>query len=113
MKIFYSILIFSLFFSANIQAQEIEPKEVDKPVTESFGSGSMLDNQTTDVYDKKTLEFIIQHKFGSIDNGIKDLYGIYAAGANIRLALNYVVIDNVQVGYGITKMNMHHDFNVK
>jgi len=87
-------------------------QEEDRPVN-AFNSGTLIDAQTTVIPDAKTLEFVIQHKFGSMDNGKSDLWGIYAPGANVRLALNYVVAKNVQLGAGITKNNMYSDLNAK
>jgi hypothetical protein len=78
-----------------------------------FQSGILIDAQTTYIPDARTLEFIIQHKFGSLENGKSDLWGIYAPGSNVRLALNYVPVKNFQFGAGITKKNMYSDFNAK
>lgn len=86
--------------------------EEAQPVT-AFESGILIDAQTSFVPDARTLEFIIQHKFGTMENGKSDLWGIYAPGANVRLALNYVPYKNVQIGAGITKKNMYSDFNAK
>lgn len=94
-------------------AQDEETKEKDKPVTSTFESGYLIDNQTVFIPDVKTLEYAIQHKFGSMDNGKSDLWGIYSPGANIRLGLNYVPVKNLQIGIGATKKNMYTDFNAK
>lgn len=87
--------------------------EKDLPVSEPFLSGILVDNQTTFIPVKKTFEFMIQHKFGNMDNGIKDVFGIYAPGAFIRTGINYVPIKNMQVGYGLHLVNMYSDFSVK
>lgn len=87
--------------------------EKDRPVRNPFESGLLIDNQTTVISVPKTLEFDIQHKFGKIDNGFSDLFGLYAAGTNIRLALSYVPVKNLQLGYGLTRTNMYSDFSVK
>ena len=73
-----------------------------KPVKNTFGSVWLIDNQTVMVPIKGTLEFDIQHRFGTIDNGKKDLWGFFAP-SNIRLGLNYEPINNLFVGAGITK----------
>jgi len=82
------------------------------PVT-AFESNYIVDDQTTLVFDKKTLGFAIQHKFATIENGVTDLWGIYGAGTNIRLGLDYVPFKNFQIGAGVTKNNMYTDFNAK
>jgi len=107
--ILFLILFASIIFNTFAQ----ETKEKDKPVSATFESGYLIDNQTVIVPDVKTLEYAIQHKFGSMDNGKSDLWGIYSPGANIRLGLNYVPIKNVQLGIGATKKYMYTDFNAK
>ena len=113
MKKFLFILVAVLLTGLVTFAQEDEVKEKDKPVTEPLGSGLLIDNQTIFIPQAKTLEFVIQHRFGTMSNGIKDVWGIYNPGANIRLGLNYVVINKLQVGYGLTMLNMTSDFSVK
>ncbi|MBT3385912.1 MAG: hypothetical protein HN778_20555 [Prolixibacteraceae bacterium] len=109
-------VLFIILFVLGLQtvfAQEEETKEKDKPVRSPFESGYLIDNQTTLVPVEGTLEYVIQHKFGTMSNGMTDLYGIYSPGANIRLGLNYVPIKNVQVGIGATKKNKYTDLNAK
>jgi len=109
MKKYILILIILGVTCFNTFAQD----EEDQPVSNPFESGILIDQQTSVIPDVKTLEFIIQHKFGAMDKGISDLWGIYSPGANVRLALNYVPINNLQIGAGITKKNMYTDLNAK
>lgn len=83
-----------------------------KPVKNTFPSVWIIDNQTVMVPIKKTLEMDFQHRFGVMKNGYQDMYGLFAP-ANIRLAANYVPIDRLSVGIGITKSNLTWDANVK
>jgi hypothetical protein len=82
------------------------------PVT-TFESNFMVDDQTTVVYDKKSLDFAIQHKFATMNEGISNLWGIYGAAQNIRLAMDYVPIKNLQIGAGISKRYMMTDISAK
>jgi len=82
------------------------------PVT-TFESNFLVDDQTTVVFDKKTLGFAIQHKFATMDEGISNLWGIYGAATNIRLALDYVPVKNLQIGAGISKTHMITDVSAK
>ncbi len=114
-----SILIFlAMIISFGViiaqEEQEKPKKKKDRPVTEMFGSGILIDEQTSVIPNKKTLELLIQHRFGLIkNNGASDLWGIYAPSANTRMGLNYTITDNLLVGYGITRKNMYSDFQVK
>lgn len=120
MKHILSTILGLLIFTFAIAQDETAPevKEKDKPVRAPFESGLLIDNQTSYIPYPNTLEFVIQHKFGTFEDGKTDLWGIYAPAANIRLGMNYVVYQNVQVGYGISKgsitnSGMIHDFNAK
>lgn len=105
-KIILILLILGITIPATFAQDE------DQKVN-AFNSGTMIDAQTTVIPDARTLEFVIQHKFGSMEKGKSDLWGIYAPGANVRLGLNYVIAKNFQIGAGITKNNMYSDFNAK
>ena len=109
------IFILSICFYSSSLAQETEQpaKKVDKPVRSPFESSMLIDNQTNIIPVKNTLEMQIQHRFGPMDNGFKDLFGIYAPGANIRIGFNYSIIDRLMIGYGLTKKNMYSDFQAK
>lgn len=103
------ILSFNLAYS---QEEQEKPKVKDKPVIEPFGSGYLIDNQTSQMPAKKTLEMVIQHRFGTVKNGISDFYGIYAS-ANTSMGVNYSILDNLLVGYSLTRTNMYSEFSVK
>ena len=107
--------VFAVILSVSItysQEEQEKPKVKDKPVREPFSNGLLIDNQTCQMAPKKTLEVIMQHRFGTMENGIKDIYGIYAL-ANIRIGFNYSILDNLEVGYGLTRKSMYSDFHVK
>lgn len=112
------ILVLAMLFSFGLviaQEGETAPKKKrERPVKDMFGSSLLMDAQTSVIPDKKTLEMQIQHRFGLLKtNGISDLFGIYAPSANTRMGLNYSILDNLMVGYGITRKNMYSDFQLK
>jgi hypothetical protein len=98
--------------SFSVAAQDENEVKEDKPVRAMFESAYLMDKQSVLVYPEKTLEFVMQHRFGTIDNGLSDFYGLYGV-SNIRLGLTYVPFKNLAVGYGITKDKMYQDFNIK
>lgn len=117
MKKYKNILLFlfACFLAGGLYAQDSAQatavKKV-KPVKNTFGSVWLMDNQTVMVPIKGTLEFDIQHRFGTVDNGSKDLWGLFAP-SNIRLGLAYSPINKLFVGAGITKERMQVDLNAK
>lgn len=78
----------------------------------TFDGNYLIDNQTVMVPIKGTFEFDIQHRFGTVENGIKDLFGLFA-GANMRLGFSYVVKNNFQVGFGASNDRMQVDGSAK
>lgn len=113
-RYFASLLI--LFIAPYISwSQEIEtaPEEtVKKFAKNTFESVWIIDNQTVMVPIQGTLEFDIAHRFGLVNNGIEDLYGLFAP-SNIRFGLSYVPIENLCVGVGLTKERMILDGSIK
>jgi len=106
-----SVVIFTVFTSNFTFAQESTP-EKNVITTGVFNSGTFIENQTTVVLPKHTFECVINHRFGKIGDGFKELFGIYSP-SNIRFALNYGITDKLQVGLGTTKYNKIQDLNYK
>lgn len=110
-----SILFVSLLLvGTNLYAQEEqEEQERDqRPVRSPFESSLLLDNQTVIVPTEGTMQFEIQHRFGTLENGLSDFFGMWAP-SNIRLALGYVPKEDIMIGLGATKFNQFVDLNYK
>ncbi|MBP6827871.1 MAG: hypothetical protein KA165_15015 [Saprospiraceae bacterium] len=97
---------------AQEEAEEAVQVPTDKPVKATFESALIIDNQTVMVPIKNTFEFDIQHRFGTLQNGIEDAFGLYAP-SNIRMGFLYVPINNLSVGLGFTKAKTLVDFSAK
>jgi hypothetical protein len=109
-----SLLMINTVALAQEEATEdtlIEETPKERPVRPAFESGLIFDAATTTLQPSKTLEFILQHRFGYID-GVKDFLGIWG-GSNIRLGLNYSILDNFTIGVGTTKMKRMQDLQLK
>ena len=85
---------------------------VDKPERPAFESTTLIDNQTNVLFDKNTLEVMMQHRFGLVNGGTNDMAGFWAP-SNIRIGLSYAIHDRVTVGFGTTKFDRLQDFNWK
>ena len=91
-------IILLSFISVGSFAQEeatakTEAEEKDFPVNATFESGLLIDAQTVVIPEAKTLEMIIQHKFGTLEKGRTDLWGIYGS-ANIRFPVYAPIFNN-------------------
>lgn len=81
-------------------------------VKNTFDGNFIIDNQTVMVPIKGTFEFDIQHRFGTVEHGWKDLAGLFAS-ANMLLGFSYVPIKDLQVGFGTTNDRMQVNGNLK
>ena len=93
----FTLLVF-IVFTLNAQDEAAQ----DLPVDATFETSVLIDNHTVATPYKGGKEFIIYHRFGTVKNGITDIFGIYAP-SNIKLGFNYGVTDNLMVGVGSTK----------
>ena len=87
--------------SSEAVEQEASIKKL-KPVKNTFQSVWIIDNQTVMVPVKKTLEMDIQHRFGTVDKGYENFWGLFAS-SNIRIGFSYVPINKLNVGIGFVK----------
>jgi Membrane bound beta barrel domain (DUF5777) len=94
-----------------VQTLSIKSRGLQR-VGNTFESVWLIDNQTVLVPLRKTFEFDILHRFGTVNNGYKDFLGLYAP-SNIRIGFSYVPIKNLMVGFGFAKDRLLWDFNAK
>ena len=105
-KIFLTAIIFAFFADANIFAQD-----EDFPVIAPFSGGMLIDTRTNETAYKGSWEFMIQHRFGKIEE-VSDLFGLYAP-SNISLGIDYGITDNIMVGFSTEKNNKLQSFQAK
>lgn len=111
----FALMLLLCINTGSVLAQDSTATDAEKkikPVKNTFGSVWLMDNQTVMVPIKGTLEMDIQHRFGTVDNGRKDLWGIFAP-SNIRIGMSYSPINKLLVGAGITKERTQVDFSAK
>jgi len=114
----YSLLILvvlcggSSLFAQDSTVNEKPAKPEVRLAQNTFESIWLMDNQTVMVPKKGSLEMAIQHRFGTVNKGRKDAFGLFAP-SNIRLGMSYVPINKLNVGVGLTKERMQVDFNAK
>jgi hypothetical protein len=108
-----TVTVFLSLTTLMLSAQDKPATEKDnRPVKEIFGNGLIFDQQTDKTLLPGAFEFVIEHRFGTVTNGIKDLYGIYSS-SNIRLAMNYGVTKYLTIGFGTERFNKLQDLSWK
>jgi len=104
-KIAISIILALITFPAFCQESEDYPVRV-------FETSILVDNQTVATPFKGMLEFEIHHRFGTVNNALDDLFGLWAP-SNIRLGLSYGITGRLMIGVGTAKNYKAQDLAVK
>jgi len=115
MKLFLVAITIMIGFSSGFSQENPEDSKTTKPkespilIKDSFEDIILINNQTSEVLRKHTLQMEIQHRFGSINQGFQedatfDFFGIFGP-SNIRLGFNFGLTDRLMVGIGGTKNN--------
>jgi len=103
LKSLINLLVLLGAINSSVCAQDSTAVAADnRPVKSPFQTYVLVDNQTVVSPYKGSLNLIVYHRFGSMENGVKDLFGIYG-GANTRLGLEYGITDRLMVGIGTTQ----------
>ena len=77
----------------------------DDAVLESFSGTRVLTNHSVELLPKRSLEFIVAHKFGDIagaSGGLQNFYG-FDNLADVRIAFEYGLMDDLDIGIGRDK----------
>jgi hypothetical protein len=115
LRIYVWPLLMGMAVTPPLSAQDATAPEEPKksvPVKNTFGSAWLIDNQTSLVPIKGTLQMDIQHRFGTIENGTEDFFGLFAP-SNIRFGLSYAPVKNLFTGIGLTKERKQIDLTAK
>lgn len=113
----YLVLLLAAIGPVRLVAQDSTekappPHKKKSYVRNTFYGDRIIDNQSVMVPIKGTLGFEIQHRFGTVNNGASDLFGLFA-GANMRLGMSYVPLTNLEIGVGVSNYNMEADGSLK
>jgi hypothetical protein len=94
-----------MMFSVLAFAQEDLMKELESSQTgdvdyafQTFKGTRIVNGHTVETKPKGTLEFIFAHRFGAVNGGLYELFGL--DDAYVRYGLDYGVTDNLSISYG-------------
>lgn len=99
MKQIFGLFLGTLLLGTTANAQE------DNNVTESFSGTRGLCNHSVEMLPKRSLEFIVSHKFGDAagsTGGVNNFFGLDNL-ADVRIAFEYGVLDKLDIGVGRSK----------
>ena len=110
------IVAFAVTINSPLIAQDDLMDLVDEPegkqyTSATFKGSRVILGHSVETKHKKALEFLISHRFGRINSGGHNLYGL--DNANIRLGLEYGITDNLNLGVGRSSYDKSYDAFVK
>ena len=95
----------------DILDEETPENVVEDVVTATFKGTRILNGHSIENRKDKELEFIISHRFGAINLGFDELFGLDQS--NIRIALEYGLSDNLSIGFGRSSFEKTFDSFLK
>ena len=110
------LFIFSInvsLFSQNLDdilAQE-SPKSTNEDVFGTFNGTRILNGHSVETRKKGILEFLIHHRFGTLNSGADELFGLDQS--NIRLGFEYALTNDFTIALGRSSFEKTFDGYVK
>ncbi len=99
------------FFNFSLSAQdllnEIEDETPVQRVKASYKNSKVINAQSLETTNKGNMDFRISHRFGSVNGGIYELFGLDRAF--LRLSFDYGIFDRLQAGIGRSNYEKSYD----
>ena len=96
------VLVFIMLSSFLVKAQDdlLSLLGSDEPmyVTSTFKGKKIVNGQSVEILSKGVLQFQIQHRFGTLNSGFYNLFGL--DNSQIRLGFDYGIKDWMSIGIG-------------
>lgn len=111
-------ILLAVLFSQRIQAQEKDLLELvgeDKPqkeiVKNAFKSIRVINGHSMEFLSPGTMDFRILHRFGQLNQGAKNLFGLDQA--SMRIGFDFGLLQNLMVGVGRSTFKKELDGYIK
>ena len=112
-RIFYILFVICAF---HLYAQDdleslLNPVNENSLVINTFKSTRIINNHSVEIFSPKQLDLRISHRFGRLNSGFYELYGLDQA--KIRIGLEYGLMKNLMIGLGRSSYNKTYDGYIK
>lgn len=114
------ILLLAVFFCFHhsvwaqddlLKMLEDQEEEVTNLTIATFKTTRLVSGHSVETNSEGVLQFLIGHRFGRLNSGWRDLYGI--DNATIRLGFEYGLTDNINIGIGRSSFEKTYDATFK
>ena len=107
------LMLTSYTYAQDDLLSQLQSEESNKPkkIEATFKGTRIINGHSVEVRSAKILQFIISHRFGTLNGGAYELFGLDES--SIRIGLEYGVTDNFDVGLGRSSFGKDFDFFAK
>lgn len=105
----FSLLLLSLVDFAQDLDEMLEQQEQNQTsyVAATFKGTRIVNGHSIETRKKGSLEFLISHRFGRLNSGFYELFGL--DNSNIRFGFEYALTDNLSVAVGRSSFEKTYD----
>jgi hypothetical protein len=114
----FLLTFLTVLYAVAVVAQDDLMKELEQSskndtdyAFQTFKGTRIINGHTVETKGKGTLEFIFAHRFGAINGGLYELFGL--DDAYVRLGLDYGITDNLSVSIGRNSVDKTMDGYLK
>lgn len=113
MKFLYLLifLIPTILFAQDDLLSEIDNETETDFKTAAFKGLKIVNFESTKMVSKKELYFVVSHRFGSVETGFKDFFGLDQAVT--RLNLIYGISDGINIGFSRSSFRKIYESSLK
>lgn len=110
------LIIFAFFCSPIVRAQDdlfslLEVEDTPQAVTATFKGTRIINGQSVELPAKGNLQFLIEHRFGTINSGAYELWGLDQA--QMRMSFDYGLTRNIAVGLARNSFQKTFEASIK
>lgn len=109
------LILILLFYQSTVVAQndlfQLLDDDANYKISSTFKGVKIVNGQSVELVSKSDLLFLIQHRFGTLNSGAYNLYGL--DNAQVRFGLDYGVNDWASIGLGRSSFLKNIDANSK
>ncbi len=110
------LIIFALICSPIVKAQDdllslLELEDTPQEVTATFKGTRIINGQSVELPAKGNLQFLIEHRFGTINSGAYELWGLDQA--QMRMSFDYGLTNNTAIGLARNSFQKTFEASIK
>lgn len=114
-KLYFTLVICLITCSTQgqdlLEQLRVDSKKEPEIVMATFKGTRIINGQSIETRGKGNMDVIISHRFGRINSGAYNLFGL--DDSNVRLGLEYSISDRVTLGFGRNSLNKVYDSYLK